>query len=136
DPEIISRNRVALPLEFNDNFGVVLCGWLRNVQHKAILKQACEPVLIARAFSGLRDSVAIFTQNNHADGHLIGAGKNSSHIGITIGGSRKSVCVNDHDSAKSRLREFRTSISKFRCRFPRTPVLYVSRSAFFHCEAS
>src|SRR5579863_10612352 len=65
DPEVIGGNRFALPLQFEDDFCVVLRGWLGDIQDEAVLQKAGEPAFIARAVSQLRDSVAVFTQYDH-----------------------------------------------------------------------
>lgn len=87
NPEVVGGDGFACALECENDFGIVMRGRFVDVQHEAIVDQACEPVFVGGAAARLGDSVAVFAEHNDGNRHLFGASENGNDGGIVIGRS-------------------------------------------------
>lgn len=48
DPQVVGWDGFADALEFLNDFGIVMRGWIVDVQHEGVMDQACEAVFPRR----------------------------------------------------------------------------------------
>jgi hypothetical protein len=55
-----------------------------DVEDEAVMNQTAQPFLVSRPVPRLRNAVAILSQHNHWNCHLIGTGENRNDRGISV----------------------------------------------------
>src|SRR5450755_1015845 len=101
DPNIVGWNRLAFALQFESDFCVTMGGGLGDVQHCAVLEQPLKPAFVVRPVSRLRDSVAILTEYDNRNRHLVGASEQSNHSRIVVGCGGQRVGIENHYDLES-----------------------------------